>query len=125
MSIELFGKIESQVKDLEERMKKNGEFVNGAVASIEKLTSDKVAAISDSHVVGGAIQAYKNVMDELKRILGIATSVAPSVEAVVVDAARVVNDIASGNVVGAVTDAVSAVSDVATAVSEGVDASNS
>lgn len=58
--------IETQLKTLEDRLKKNSEYVAQVSSTIEKLSADKLNAIKDCDVVNGAIQAYKSVVNELK-----------------------------------------------------------
>lgn len=91
--LEVIKGIEAQIKTLEDRFKKNGDYAVQIGATIEKLASDKVASIKDSDVVSGAIQAYQLVVAEIKRKLGIVENVVNDSVTVAEDVAKVVNDV--------------------------------
>jgi len=71
MNMELINKIEAQISELESRLKKNSEFVLNANANLEKISADKVSALSDSNIINGALQAFGAVVKELKELKSV------------------------------------------------------
>lgn len=64
--MELINKIEAQISELENRFKKNSDFISSANVSMEKLSADKISATNDSNIINGALQAFRGVLVELK-----------------------------------------------------------
>ena len=67
MSMELIGKIEADIAELESRFKKHSEFISKANASIEQLSSDKVLATNELNKIDGAVQMAKAILSNLKQ----------------------------------------------------------
>lgn len=65
MEMDLVKKIEARVSELEKRSKELSDFVNGATASIKKLSLEKSKATDEANAVAGAIQAFKSVIGEI------------------------------------------------------------
>jgi len=95
--LELLKNLTKEIANLEERFKKNSDFISNVAASIEKLGSDKVNAIADSHLVTGALQAYKNVEAELKKGLGIVDGVLDAAADAVEEVVETIKDAVEGN----------------------------
>ena len=65
MEMDLVKKIEARVSELEKRSKELSDFVNGATASMKKISSEKSKATDEANAVAGAIQAFKSVLGEI------------------------------------------------------------
>lgn len=57
-------KIESNISELEERFKKNTEFVSNTNASIERLTAEKMSITDETNRIAGALQAFRFALSE-------------------------------------------------------------
>lgn len=65
MEMELIKKIEVRISELEKRSKELSDFINGATASMKKLSSEKAKANDESNAISGAVSAFKSVLGEI------------------------------------------------------------
>ncbi len=75
MNMEIINKIETQISELESRLKRNNDLVGNLVMSIKNLKKEKSKSHDESNAISGAIQAFKGVLAEMKE-----TAPAPHVE---------------------------------------------
>lgn len=68
---EVISKIEANISELENRFKKNNEFIASASSSIDKLKVDRKNAINDSNILNGALQAFNSDLKDLKECLPV------------------------------------------------------
>lgn len=64
MNMELIKKIESNIKELEDRARKNGDFIVNANSSIEKLNAEKTTITDETNRIMGALQAFRFILSE-------------------------------------------------------------
>lgn len=66
MNMEIINKIETQISELEGRLKRNNDLIGNLVMSIKNLSKEKAKSHDESNAISGAIQAFKGVLAEVK-----------------------------------------------------------
>ncbi len=68
--LELVQGIEQQLVQLEAKLKSNVDMSRNISEAMTKMQADKVNAEDEAKIINGAIQAYRNVVVEMKKKLG-------------------------------------------------------
>jgi hypothetical protein len=58
--------LQDKISNLESEIKKQSGYVTEITQAIDKLTSDKATSLNNINVLNGAIQAYKDVINNTK-----------------------------------------------------------
>jgi arabinogalactan endo-1,4-beta-galactosidase len=64
----IVSEIDTKIVELTEKLKKSTDYFENIAKTIEKLSNDKLTVQGECNFINGALQAYKNLSEEFKKV---------------------------------------------------------